>query len=118
MVINQGDVIWANPGKPLGSEPGYLHPFVVIQNDAANHSRLNTVIACMLTTNLERGGAPGNVLLGKGEANLQKRSVVNVSQTYALDKSRLLDKIGTLPPARVKEIIAGLLELLEPTGAL
>ena len=116
MVINQGDLIWANPGRPFDAEPGYRHPFVVIQNNAANHSRLDTVIACMLTTNLDRAAAPGNVLLAKGEANLRKRSVVNVSQIYALDKSRLEEKIGSLPQSRVLEIIAGLTELLEPSA--
>lgn len=116
MVINQGDVIWVNPGRPAGSEPGFRHPFVVVQNNAANQSALNTVIACMLTTNLQRAAAPGNVLLAKGEANLPKRSVVNVSQVSTLDKTALLEKIGTLSQARVLEIIRGINELLNPTG--
>ena len=58
--------------------------------------------------------APGNVLLNKGEAKLQKKSVVNVSQVFTVDKSRLDDKVGTLSAKRVREIIDGLHVVIEP----
>lgn len=41
---------------------------------------INTVVVCALTTNLKRARAPGNVTLNKGEANLAKKSVSNISQ--------------------------------------
>ena len=81
MVINQGDVYWVNLGEPTGSEPGYNHPHVVIQNNMFNHSRLCTVLVCALTSNLKRAAAPGNVLLDEGEANLPKRSLVIVRRS-------------------------------------
>ena len=87
---------------------------MVIQNNLFNHSRINTVVVCTLTSNLERAGAPGNVPLKRGEANLPKRSVVNVSQLYTVDKSELGARIGTLSPARVREILDGLRLLTEP----
>lgn len=92
MVINQGDVFWIDLGEPSGSAPAYLHPHVVIQNNLFNRSRINTVVICPLTSNLKRAEAPGNVLLAQGEANLPKRSVVNVSQIFTLDKSDLVGK--------------------------
>ena len=42
------------------------------------------------------------MLLRKKEGNLPKRSVVNVSQIYTVDKMELFDKIGTLSPKRVR----------------
>ncbi len=114
MVINHGDVFWVDLGRPSGSGPGYRHPHVVIQNNVFNRSRLNTVVVCALTSNLKRAKAPGNVLLDEGEANLPKRSVVNVTQVFAVDKTVLLDKIGTLSPQRVRQILNGLQLLLEP----
>ncbi|MCK4471936.1 MAG: hypothetical protein KAW49_09150 [Anaerolineae bacterium] len=42
-----------------------------------------------------RGAAPG-YRLRKGEANLSKRSAVNVSQIFTVDKADLVEKIGTL----------------------
>ncbi len=114
MEINQGDVFWINLGEPEGSEPGYIHPFVVIQNNIFNKSRINTVVVCFITSNLRRAGSPGNVLLSSGEANLPKQSVVNISQIYTVDKKDLGEKIGTLGANRIQEIINGLNLLLEP----
>lgn len=117
MTIRQGDVYWIDLGEPMGSEPGYRHPHVVVQNNVFNCSRINTVAVCALTSNLKRADVPGNVLLKKGEANLKKDSVVNVSQLVTIDKADLLERIGTLSPARVKQIVSGLKLLIEPQEA-
>jgi mRNA interferase MazF len=114
LTIRQGDVYWIDLGEPEGSEPGYRHPHVVVQNNVFNKSRINTVVVCALTSNLKRADIPGNVLLKKGEANLKKDSVVNVSQLVTLDKSDLIERIGALSLVRVKQIVAGLKLLIEP----
>jgi mRNA interferase MazF len=114
VVIEQGDLYWVELGDPLASEPGYLHPYVVVQNNVANSSRLGTVIVCALTSNLRRARAPGNVLLESREGDLPKQSVVNVSQLYTVDKAQLGDKIGILSPRRVREILDGIRLLTEP----
>jgi mRNA interferase MazF len=85
-MICQGDLYWVDLGEPTGSEPGYLRPYVVIQNNALNSSRIKTVIVCALTSNLRRAAGQGNVLLEVGEANLPDQSVVNVSQIFTVDK--------------------------------
>jgi len=79
MVISQGEVYWVGLGGTQGSEPGYIHPHVVIQNNLFNQSRINTVVVCALSSNLKRANAPGNILLEQDEANLPKQSVVLVS---------------------------------------
>jgi mRNA interferase MazF len=108
VTCRQGDVFWVELARPRGSEPGYRHPYVIIQNDVFNSSRLNTTIGMALTSNLTRAGIPGNVLLKKGEANLPKTSVVNATQLFTIDKSDLSEKIGRLSSARVHEILNGL----------
>ena len=72
------------------------------------------MIVCLITSNLKRAKAPGNVLLEKDEANLSVPSVVNVSQIYTIDKDMLDEKIGTLEKGRIREILSGLYLLLEP----
>ncbi len=114
MVISQGDVFWIDLGAPIGSEPGYRHPHVVIQNNFFNASRINTIVVCALTSNLKRADAPGNVLLAAGEGNLPRQSVVNVSQIVTVDKSQLAEKIGSLSSRRVREIRDGGRLVLEP----
>ncbi len=114
MVINQGDVFWIEFSEPSGSEPGYSHPHVVIQNNLFNRSRINTVVVCTLTSNLKRAKVPGNVTLNKGEANLPKKSVVNISQIFTVNKSDLSEKIGMLSKDRVSQILQGIGLLTEP----
>ena len=114
MVINQGDIFWIDLGEPEGAEPGYERPCVVIQNNLFNSSKLHTVIVCLITSSLKRGGAPGNVMLNEGEANLPKLSVVLVTQVYTVDKSQLGEYIGTLPQKRVRQILDGLELVTEP----
>lgn len=114
MVINQGELYWVEFDEPIGSEPGFRHPHVVIQNNACNHSRLNTVVLCELTSNLKRAAIPGNVLLNEKEAGLPKQSVVAVTRIVTVDKSQLGAYIGTLSSKRVREILDGIGFVTEP----
>ena len=103
MRINQGDIYWVKL-----EETGIIHPHVIVQDDVFNHSRVNTVIVCALTSNIKKAALPGNVLLDAGEGNLTLRSVVEVSKVSSVDKAQLGDYIGTLTEERVKQILAGL----------
>jgi mRNA interferase MazF len=114
MIIKQGEIYWVDLAEPKGSEPGYRHPHIVIQNNLFNASRINTIVACSLTTNLSRAKAPGNVLLNKGEANLPKQSVVNISQIFTVNKIDLIEKIGRVSEKRIMEILDGIKLLTEP----
>jgi mRNA interferase MazF len=116
MVIKQGEIYWVELGEPRGSEPGYKHPHIVVQNNLYNSSRINTVVICSLTSNLKRGVSPGNVTLKKGEANLPKESVVNITQIYTVNKTDLVEKIGKVNHKRINEIITGIQLLTEPRG--
>ena len=114
MVINQGDVFWLYAGMPTGSEPDFRRPHVVIQNNIFNHSQINTTVLCAITSNLHREQVPGNIRLFKGEANLPKSSVVNVSQLLTVDKRILTEKIGALSKERIQQILDGLQLLTKP----
>ena len=114
MVIEQGEIYWVDLGEPSSSAPGYRHPHIVIQNNLFNSSNINTVVMCALTSNLKRGLSPGNVALKKGEANLPKKSIINITQIYTVDKSDLFEKIGKVNNERLKEILLGIQLLTEP----
>jgi mRNA interferase MazF len=114
VVIRQGEIYWLNLGEPRGSEPGYRHPHIVIQNNLFNASLINTVVVCALTSNIHRAAAPGNILLSKGEANLPKKSVVNISQIFTVNKAELTEKIGQVSKQRFLEILDGIKLLTEP----
>jgi len=96
MVIRSGSIYWVDfsPGK--GSEPMGRRPGLVIQNDALNDSNLNTVIMLAITSTLKFGDLPGNIILQKGEANMPKRCVINVTQIKSVDKKSINENIGAL----------------------
>ncbi len=108
MIINQGDLFWVQVEAPGCSEPGYPHPYVVIQEDFLNHSRLDTVVMCALTSNIKRVSLPGNVLLEAGEAGLSRQSIVEVSKVSTAKKAQLGEYIGSLSKERVQQIISGM----------
>jgi len=105
--IRRGDVFWISEAD-ANPEVDYAHPYVVVQEDVFNQSRIATVIVCALTSNLNKAREPGNVRLEPGEADLPKPSVVVVSQIASVDKSRLGARIGSVSQARVDQILAGL----------
>jgi len=106
--VRQGEVYWLDFGPTHGSAPAERHPCVVIQSDVFNQSRIHTTVVCLITSNLNRVHAPGNLPLAKGEAGLPRESVVNVSQLLTVDKSELIERIGKLTVPKVDAIRAGL----------
>lgn len=106
--IHQGEVYWLDFGPSEGSAPAERHPCVVVQSDIFNRSRISTTVVCLITSNLTRARAPGNVPLEKGAANLPKPSVINVSQILTIDKTELTDRLGQLSAATIHSIRAGL----------
>ncbi len=106
--IRQGQVYWLDLGPAAGSAPADRHPCVVVQNDVFNRSAIATSVVCLITSNLSRVNAPGNVLLKKGEANLPKAGVVNVSQILTVDKAELVGYVGKLSGAAIGAVRDGL----------
>jgi mRNA interferase MazF len=103
-VVNQGELYWI----ALEDVVGIPHPHVIVQENILNHSRIHTVVACALTTNINRASRPGNVVLEAGEANLSKPSVVEVSKVSSVEKAQLGAHIGTLSERRIQQILAGM----------
>lgn len=113
MVIQRGDVWWADLPEPPGSAPGYRRPVVVVQADSFNESLIGTVLAVILTTNLRRADAPGNVLLPSRRTGLPKDCVANVSQVVTVDRRLLIEHVGPLPASLVQRIDDGLRMVLD-----
>lgn len=116
MEVNQGEIYWLTPADASGATDGIAHPHVVIQDDVLNHSRIQTVVVCALSTNLKRANLPGNVLLDPNEGGLPKQSIVLVSQVSTVNKADLGECLGTLSRERVQQILAGMRLLQRMAG--
>jgi len=104
----RGDIWWAELTDPDGSGPGGRRPVVIIQSDAFNRSAIGTTIIAIMTSNLDRAEAPGNVLLKASQSGLPKDSVVNVSQLFTVDKDVLTKKVGSLSAPLFQRVEDGL----------
>ncbi len=60
-----------------------------------------------ITSTMKFGELPGNIVLKKGEANVPKKCVINVTQIKSVDKKSIKEKIGTLPKKRIDEVHEG-----------
>ena len=87
---------------------GYRRPVLIVQIDAFNKSRIQTIIVVPLTTNLRLGQAPGNVEMQPSQTGLSRVSVANVSQVTVLDKHFLTEWAGELPPKALQRVDNGL----------
>ena len=108
MVVERGQIWWADLDAPDGSEPGFRRPVLIVQCDAFNRSRIRTVIAVALTSNLRLVDAPGNVLVPAKASGLPKDSVANASQVVTIDKDYLADLAGRLRGSMLADVDAGL----------
>ena len=106
--MDRGDIWWAQLPDPVASEPGYRRPVVIIQSNTFNRSRIRTVVAAIVTSNLRLAEAPGNVFLPASVPGLPKDSVVNVSQLITVDREFLKEQCGRVPARLMKSINEGL----------
>lgn len=111
--MERGEVWWANLGKPRSSEPGYRRPVLVVQSNDFNRSSISTVVTVTLTTSMELAKAPGNVVCRPRASGLPRPSVINVSQVATIDRGRLIERVGRLPEALMRQVEDGLRLVLE-----
>ncbi len=107
-MIERGEIWWASLPEPSGAAPGFRRPVLVVQNDAFNRSRIQTIVAVVLTSNLRLVDAPGNVLVPKKLSGLPRDSVANVSQVITLDRSFLTERVGKLRGQAIRAVNSGL----------
>lgn len=104
MIINRGDLFYANLSPVLGSEQGGIRPVVVIQNDIGNKYS-PTVIVAPITSRMNKTKLPTHVKINASEKyGLPKDSVVLLEQIRTIDKQRIKDKIGKFDERRMNEI--------------
>ncbi len=106
--MKRGGIWWAAMGEPRGSEPGYNRPVIIVSSNEFNQSLIQTVIVAVVTSNLRLVDAPGNFKITKKQSNLNKDSVVNVSQLITLDKTFLTEQVGKLDAKHISFLNEGI----------
>jgi len=112
MVIDRGDVYWADLGEPVGSRPARHRPVLVIQADEYSASRLATVLAAVITSKTALATMPGNVFLPAAATGPPRDSIVTVTALVTLSKNDLRDRVGPTPASLMQGIDYGLRRVL------
>lgn len=112
-MIHRGEVWWADLIDPVGSEPGYRRPVLIVQAEWANAGASNTVIVAMLTSNLAATRIPGSVQINARDSGLPRPSVVNVSQVATINRRQLDVKCGLLPAQVMRMVDDGICLFLQ-----
>jgi mRNA interferase MazF len=107
----RGEVWLVDLGQPKGDhEQAGRRPAVIFQTD--DLSPLSTVVVIPLTTQIRRAGVVNTVWIPAKEAGQDQDSVALCHQIRALDRRKLVHKIGELEPERLSEIEASVLFVL------
>jgi len=105
--IRRGDVFLVNFDPTIGAEAKKTRPGLVVSNDINNtHSPIISIAP--ITSNVTRVYS-FEVEVAARVGGLRSRSKIMVNQTRAVDKARLLDKLGHLPEDVMNEVDRALL---------
>ena len=102
MSVKRGDIYYADLSPVIGSEQGGLRPVLIVQNDIGNRYS-PTVIAAAITSRMSKAKLPTHIELPSAYG-LAKDSVILLEQIRTLDKRRLKERIGELPPATMLRV--------------
>lgn len=108
MVVERGEIWWADLPEPKGSMPGYRHPILIVQSDRFNRSNLDTVIGIIITTNLRLASMPGNTVLTPRQSGLPEESVISITQVVTANRSDLIEFVGTISVTKMEQVENGL----------
>ena len=111
--MTRGEIWWVDFGVPNGSEAGYRHPAIVVQNDNYNASRIYTTVVIPLSTNLTLAEHKDNLFLSKNKTKLPKDSVACVPLITSVDKGQLDELVSKLSNEEMIQLEQGMHNLLK-----
>ena len=100
--VHRGEIYYADLNPEVGSEQGGIRPVLILQNEVGNWFSPTVIVAAMTA----RGGKahlPTHVPVGT-DSGLRRPSLVLAEQVRTIDKSRLLERVGMLPPEKQEQV--------------
>ena len=100
--VHRGEIYYADLNPVVGSEQGGIRPVLILQNEVGNWFSPTVIVAAMTA----RGGKahlPTHVPVGT-DSGLRRPSLVLAEQVRTIDKIRLLERVGMLPPEKQEQV--------------
>ena len=102
-VPKRGEIYSVDFGEITSAEIGKVRPALIIQNNIGNQYSPTTIVAAIHEVD-ETKDLPVCVLIKKGVGGLTKDSVIDVGHLLTIDKKRLGEKWGEIPPQIQQEV--------------
>lgn len=99
----RGEIYLVRLDPTVGAEIQKTRPALVIQNDIANRVGSLTIVA-PITSRFGRSDHPSHVVVEAPSGGLAKPSVILCTQIRTVDKSRLLKRLGRIPPIVMEQV--------------
>ena len=100
--IHRGEIYYADLNPVVGSEQGGIRPVLILQNEVGNWFSPTVIVAAM-TAKGSKVHLPTHVPVGT-DSGLRRPSLVLAEQVRTIDKSRLLERVGMLPPEKQEQV--------------
>ena len=100
--VHRGEIYYADLNPVVGSEQGGIRPVLILQNEVGNWFSPTVIVAAM-TARGSKVHLPTHVPVGT-DSGLRRPSLVLAEQVRTIDKSRLLERVGMLPPEKQEQV--------------
>jgi len=94
MEVHEGEIFWANMDPTVGVEIKKKRPVVIVSNEWIN--QFSQLVVVIPTTTSTQKVSPSHVFIPAGQGGLKELSKALTEQIRAIDKSRLLQRLGKL----------------------
>ena len=102
--LKRGETVLVDLNPARGAEKKKTRPCLVIQNDIGNRFSPLTIVAVITSQKEIDKQYPTDVWIAKGEGGLDYPGIIQCDQIRTIDKNRVIKKIGSLDPSRMKEV--------------
>jgi mRNA interferase MazF len=113
--VKRGDVFWAELSPRSGSEQRGRRPVIVMSNDGFNLTPAwrSVIVVPISTSDAQARRGPTAVALAAGTGGLPGASIAVCHQITTLDRSKLTERLGTLPAVAITAVEGGLKAALD-----
>lgn len=101
MVISRGEVWLTNFNPPFGTELHKNRPALIISSNEVNKHHPRVIVILISTKNYSGLSV---VTIASKESGLDKESVVLPAEIRAVDKTRLIKKLGKISKSKIREV--------------
>jgi len=113
--MRRGEVFWAELTPRSGAEQQGRRPVIVVSNDGFNRvpAWRSVIVVPVSTSERQARRGPTAVPLPSGAGGLVRASVALCHQVTTLDRAKLTERVGVLPPAALATVEGGLKAALD-----